>query len=135
MTTTVENERLCPSVITDEVHLPSATIPLSVPVVIYVTESGFGIFESSGNGIVRHGRVADDSRSHVEAVEIQIHEGLRQADRDLVRGLRKCGGVGPTLGPSGRVINFTLRYTKADNCWVRGFLSPLQATRTCGELA
>jgi hypothetical protein len=42
---TIENERFCPGVITDEVHLPATTVPFSVPVVD-VTESGLGIFES-----------------------------------------------------------------------------------------
>lgn len=76
MVVTVKNERLCPGVITDEVHLPSAAVPFSVPVLIYVKESGTGIFKSSGDGIVRCGRAADrDAR--VETVEIQIHEALR----------------------------------------------------------
>lgn len=70
---TIENEGFCPCVITDKIHLPSATIPFSVPVVIYVTESRPGIFESS---IVRPGRVISDSRVRTEVVEIQIHEGI-----------------------------------------------------------
>jgi hypothetical protein len=73
---TVENERLCPGVITDEVHLPSAAIPFSVPVFVYVTESRLCIFESSG-GVVGCGGAVDGG-AHVETVEIQIHEGSRQ---------------------------------------------------------
>jgi hypothetical protein len=69
MAITVENERLCPGVITDKVHLPSPTVPFSVPMVIYVTESGLGI-ECGCSADLPHGRAIDDSGVHIEAVEV-----------------------------------------------------------------
>ena len=69
MTITVENERFCPSVVTDEVNLPSLTIPFSVPTIIDVTEGGLDI-ESSGGGALPTGRVIDDSGTCSEVVGV-----------------------------------------------------------------
>jgi len=66
MTITVENERFRPGVIADEVHLPSPTIPFSVPVIVDVMEGGLGV-ESGGCDVIPH---IDDSGAHVEAVEV-----------------------------------------------------------------
>lgn len=74
MNITVEDEGFCPCVIADEVHLPSATIPFSVPMIIYVTESRPGILGSDGSRIV-HENVINDIGACTEAVEIQVHEG------------------------------------------------------------
>jgi hypothetical protein len=49
---TVKNERLCPSVITDKVHLPPSTIPFSVPLAIYVKQSRLGVFQPGSNGVL-----------------------------------------------------------------------------------
>ena len=64
MIITIENEELCPGVITDKIHLPSPAIPLSVPVAINVVESGLGIV-CSGGDVLPH-----INGSHVEAIEI-----------------------------------------------------------------
>jgi len=69
MAITVENERFCPGVITDEVHLPSPTIPFSVPMVVDVMERRLCI-ESGSSDVVPHGGVINDSRAHFEAVEV-----------------------------------------------------------------
>ena len=69
MAITVENERFCSGVIADKIHLSSPTIPFSVPMIIDVTECRLGI-ESGGSDVIPHGGVIDDSRAHLEAVEI-----------------------------------------------------------------
>jgi len=69
MAITVENERFCPGVIADKVHLPPTSIPFSVPVVIDVVECRLGI-ESGSSDVIPHGGVINDSRAHVEAVEV-----------------------------------------------------------------
>ena len=69
MVITVENERLCPGIVTDKIHLPSPTIPFSIPLIIYVTKGGLGI-ESSGSDVVPLGKVIDNGGTRSEAVEI-----------------------------------------------------------------
>jgi hypothetical protein len=79
MAITVENERFCPGIITDEIHLPSAPIPFSVPAVIYVIESGLG--KESSSNVLPCERGIDNSGAQAEAVEVQIHGGFCQAMR------------------------------------------------------
>ena len=69
MAITVENERLCSGVIADEVHLSSPTIPFSVPAVIDVMECRLGI-ESGGSDVIPHRGVINNSRAHIEVVEV-----------------------------------------------------------------
>ena len=69
MTITVENERLCPSVVTDKINLPSPTIPFSAPAIIDVTEGRLDI-ESSGGGVLPTGRVIEDSGTCSEVVGV-----------------------------------------------------------------
>lgn len=116
---TVENERLCPSVITNEVHSPSAAVPFSVPAFIYVMESGLGIFKSSGSGIVRCRRAVDRG-THVETVEIQIHEGSHQGSGNSAACKSVAGSIPPKDRPEER--GFQPR-----NWWVR--ISDASASR------
>lgn len=80
MVITIENERFCPGVITDKVHLPSPTIAFSVPVIIYVKESGAGV-EFGGSDFLLHGRIIGGSGAHAETVEVEIHDGFCSTTR------------------------------------------------------
>ena len=103
MVITVENERFCPSVVTDKIHLPSTTVPFSVPAIIYVTEGGLGI-ESSGSGVLL-GRVINGSGSLSKTIEVKIHAKLR--------GLAVSKSVAGPIQPYcrlGKGTNLTLKY-------------------------
>ena len=75
MAITIENEGLCPRIITDEVHAPPSAIPFSVPVVIDVKESGSSVFEPSGNCTLPRGGVIDTDGVRAKAIQVQVHGG------------------------------------------------------------
>jgi len=92
MAITVENERLCPSVIADEVHLPSPTVPFSIPVVVYVTKSRLGI---ESDGTLPPGWAINYSGSHIETVEIEVHDRFCQPVRDFAISKSVAGSIPP----------------------------------------
>ena len=92
MIITVENERFFPGVIADKIHMPSPTIPLSVPEIVYATESGVNI-EFGGSGVLRRG-VIGDNRARAEVVQVQIHGGFAKL-RGLVISQSVAGSVSP----------------------------------------
>ena len=96
MAITVENERPCPSVNTDKVHLSCPTVPISVPEVVYKAESGFDI-EFSGGSVLHGGVVGGGAYAKaVEVeVEVEIHDRFCRATRNLAVGKSVAGSFPP----------------------------------------